>query len=304
LDGRLFPAILPAMKRQASDQISDQGSLLLIGGHESHGNGAEILDRFVQLAGGADADIVVITAASEEPDNLWGGYKTALRRRGVRHSQALHLRHRREAAYATPVQAIDAASGIFISGGDQGRLLNCLHDTPLSDALKRALARGACVAGTSAGASALAQHMLEQGDDCIEPRKAAVRLREGLCLLPGVVIDQHFSERQRLAPLLSAIAEHPQLYGIGIDENTALQVSARDGMEVIGAGGVTVIDAADMATDAHGTADGGRLEVISARLHVLPSGMHYRADDGGREAIARLLHVMKGEPDHEDRPGT
>lgn len=290
-------AILHAMKKQAHDQ----GSLLLIGGHESRSNGADILDRFVQLAGGPDAAIVVITAASEEPDKLWRDYKAALHRMGVRCCQPLHLLNHREAGYAAPVQLVDAAGGIFIAGGDQRRLLDCLRHSGLADALHRAVQRGVCVAGTSAGASAMAQHMLEQGETDIVPRKGAVRLSEGLSLLPGAVIDQHFSERQRLARLLSAIAEHPALYGIGIDENTALLVRAGDGMEVIGAGGVTVVDGSGMQTDAGGKGAGGSIELIGARLHVLPSGAHYSLRGHAPQSIGRLLRAMKGETSNENR---
>lgn len=284
--------------------IRDKGSLLLIGGHESHGNGGKILDRFVQLAGGPDAPLVVITAASEEPDVLWRGYKASLQRMGATRCLGLHLRSRREAGYAAPVQAIDAAGGIFIAGGDQRRLLDCLLHSDLAEALQRALARGACVAGTSAGASALAYHMLEQGEADIQPRKGAVRLSEGLGLLPGVVIDQHFSQRQRLARLLSAIAEHPPLYGLGIDENTALLVRTQGEIEVLGAGGVTVLDSGELVSDEGDTGDGGCLELIGARMHVLPSGARYRLQGSVPQPIARLLRAMKGELDHEDRQGT
>ncbi len=282
-----------------------KGSLLVIGGHESRANGADILGRFVELSGGPDAAIMVITAASEEPDVLWRDYKTALDRIGARHCQGLHVKHRREAGYGAPVDAVGSAGGIFIAGGDQRRLMDCLHRTPLADALAQALRRGACVAGTSAGASALAQHMLEQGETDLQPRKGAVRLGEGLCLLPRVVIDQHFSERRRLARLLSAVAENPSLYGIGIDENTALLVRAAEGLEVIGAGGVTVVDGSGMHTDADGAGDGSPLEMIGARLHILPSGAHYRLDDTTPGPIARLLRAMKAEElSHEERQRT
>lgn len=284
-----------------NQQTREKGSLLLIGGHESRANGGEILARFVQLAGGPDAAIVVITAASEEPDRMWRGYKSALCRIGATHCQALHVLSRREANYAAPVQLLDAAGGIFIAGGDQHRLLDCLRESELADALHRALRRGACVAGTSAGASAVARHMLDQGETGIQPRKGAVRLSEGLGLLPGVVIDQHFSERQRMARLLSAVAEHPQRYGIGIDENTALLMHADDGMEILGEGGVTVVDGGSMESNADNKDDGSQLELLDVRLHVLPSGVRYSLDEYAPAPIARLLRAMKGEIANEDR---
>lgn len=284
-----------------NQQTRDKGSLLLIGGHESRANGGEILARFVQLAGGPDAAIVVITAASEEPDQMWRDYKSALGRMGATRCQGLHVLNRQEADYAAPVRLLDAAGGIFIAGGDQRRLLDCLLDSALADALHRALRRGACVAGTSAGASAIAQHMLDQGETGIQPRKGAVRLSEGLGLLPGVVIDQHFSERQRMARLLSVVAEHPQRYGIGIDENTALLMHAGDGMEILGEGGVTVVDGGGMESNAGNKEDGSQIELLDVRLHVLPSGVRYNPDEYVPAPIARMLRAMKGEIANEDR---
>jgi cyanophycinase len=117
------------------------------------------------------------------------------------------------------------ADGIFMTGGDQKRLLAIIGGTALDAEMHTALkVRGACIGGTSAGASAMSGHMLAQGKTDLLPEKGAVSLGAGLGFLHRVVIDQHFSERQRLSRLLSVVAQNPYLQGIGIDEDTALVV--------------------------------------------------------------------------------
>jgi cyanophycinase len=126
-------------------------------------------------------------------------------------------------------------------------------------------------------------HMLAQGRAELHPEKGSVSLGAGLGFLHKVVIDQHFSERQRLSRLLSVVAQNPYLQGIGIDEDTALVVERGVGIEVVGEGAVTIVDGRAMSTNVAEIADHATPELIDVRLHLLPAGSRYGlpGTDGG-----------------------
>jgi cyanophycinase len=220
-------------------QTAKHGHLVIIGGHEDRKHDMQILTRFVELAGGVDARIVVITAASQIADEMWGIYDRAFGELGVKQRAHLRLESRHDANDEEKVGLVAQADGIFMTGGDQKRLLAIIGGTALDAEMHTALkVRGACIGGTSAGASAMSGHMLAQGKTDLLPEKGAVSLGAGLGFLHRVVIDQHFSERQRLSRLLSVVAQNPYLQGIGIDEDTALVVERGRGIEVLGEGSV------------------------------------------------------------------
>ncbi|MGZ5271139.1 MAG: cyanophycinase, partial [Ramlibacter sp.] len=186
---------------------SSHGHLVIIGGGEDRTRDKEILARFAELAGGANAKIVVITAASAIAHEMWEVYDRAFGDLGVRERVHLHLQTRQQANDEEYIKEIADADGIFMTGGDQKRLLAIIGGTVLDAEMHTALkVRGACIGGTSAGASAMSGHMLAQGKADLQPEKGAVSLGAGLGFLHKVVIDQHFSERQRLARLLSVVA--------------------------------------------------------------------------------------------------
>lgn len=263
------------------------GHLVVIGGGEDKEHDMAILRRFVELCGGPGAKIVVITAASAVTDHMWETYDRAFADLGVTRHVHLHLASRHDANDALHIRAIDDADGIFMTGGDQKRLLAIIGGTLLDTAMHAALKlRGACIGGTSAGASAMSGHMLAQGRAELHPEKGSVSLGAGLGFLHKVVIDQHFSERQRLSRLLSVVAQNPYLQGIGIDEDTALVVERGRGIEVVGEGAVTIVDGRSMSTNVAEIADHETPELIDVRLHLLPAGSRYvlpgSADDAAR----------------------
>ena len=257
-------------------QRPSQGHLVIIGGGEDRKHDKAILTRFVELAGGADARIVVITAASQIADEMWDVYDKAFGDLGVRQCAHLSLASRQDANDEAKVRMVAEADGIFMTGGDQKRLLAIIGGTALDAAMHTALkVRGACIGGTRAGASAMSGHMLAQGKTDLLPEKGAVSLAAGLGFLHRVVIDQHFSERQRLSRLLSVVAQNPYLQGIGIDENTALVVERGRGIEVLGEGSVTVVDGRTMDTNMADIRDHATPELIDVRLHLLPAGSRW-----------------------------
>ena len=277
-------------EQQAQQVAQSHGHLVIIGGSEDRKRDKEILSRFVELCGGASAKIVVITAASTIAEEMWKIYDTAFADLGVARHVHLHLRTRHDANDEDYIRDVRDADGIFMTGGDQKRLLAIIGGTALDAEMHAALKlRGACIGGTSAGASAMSGHMLAQGRAELHPEKGSVFLGAGLGFLHKVVVDQHFSERHRLSRLLSVVAQNPYLQGIGIDEDTALVVERGVGIEVLGEGAVTIVDGRQMSTNIAEISNYETPELIDVRLHLLPAGSRYRLPQPGDDAAVRAL---------------
>ena len=232
--------------------------LLIIGGAAGPG----LLGRFVSLAGGAAARIVVIATASSAPAEAESAHREAFTALGAGEVHALRLTTRAEANRPQPL--LRESTGVFFTGGDQERISSVIGGT----ATDAALQEHHLIAGTSAGAAVMSGTMIVEGDGPGVTR-ASVRTGPGLELLPGVLIDQHFAERGRVNRLLSAVACYPHELGLGIDEDTAILTDG-DRFGVLGSGSVTVIDAG-AATDIRVPAQ-GPITLAGARIHVLAAG--------------------------------
>jgi cyanophycinase len=187
------------------------------------------------------------------------------------------------------VSALDDATAIFMTGGNQLRLSSVIGGTLLGKALVERHRHGAIIAGTSAGASAIASHMVAFGTSGATPKQRMTQMSAGLGLLPGVLIDQHFEQRNRFGRLLALVAQSPALLGIGIDEDTAALVSPKSILEVLGKGSVTILDPAHIQTDAYEVKRHRPIMVSGVMLHSLPSG--YRFDLKKRKLMAPLRPV-------------
>jgi len=249
---------------------------MVIGGAEDKVRDRVILARFVKLAGGPEARIVVISTASSLGDAATELYRQLFSDLGVQEVVGLRPITRDEADSEDVATAIDAATGIFLTGGNQLRLALVCGGTSLGRALTWAHERGAVVAGTSAGASAVSSHMIAFGASGATPKHRMAQLAAGLGLLDNVVVDQHFEQRTRLGRLLAVVAQSPSLIGLGLDEDTAAIVHPDQTLEVIGRGAVTLVDGRSMVTDAFHTKGHRPMMVSGAVLHSLPSG--YRFD--------------------------
>jgi cyanophycinase len=250
--------------------------LFMIGGAA----GSAVLSRFVELAGGATADIVVIATASRSPAEAEAEHIDLFRRLGAGSVRTLRLSTRTEANAVDPAD-LESATGVFFTGGDQLRITTVLGGTR-ADLLLQSLVHAdrIVLAGTSAGAAMMSGTMIVGGDGPgVTP--ASVRTGPGLEFLPGVLVDMHFGERGRLNRLLSAVALYPHELGLGIDEDTAILADG-DLLEVLGAGAVTVVDAGS-ATDIRVPAD-GPIALAGARIHVLPAGCRFELS-GRRPSI-------------------
>lgn len=266
------------------------GALLIIGGSEDRKGPKEVLQKFVELTGGADQPIVLLTAASEVPDDVWKQYKQAFSDLHVTELRHIRTTNRDEADQADLAEAVGRARGIFMSGGAQTRLHDILAGSAVAKAMRQAHANGACVAGTSAGASVLCTHMLMNGKAELLPEKDAIKLGPGLGFIDGVIIDQHFSQRHRINRLLSVTAENPSQFGIGIDEDTALLVLPEGRIDIVGDGSVNIVDCRNATTNIRKLAHGATPTMLGVCLHVLPAGTSF--DLAGPESAPAELHDL------------
>lgn len=253
-----------------------RGPLLLIGGAEDKVGGRTILSRFVRLAGGHNARVAVIATASAFHDIVGQRYVALLTALGAAHVEVLRLNDRPQAQQPDVLARIDSASGIFITGGDQLKLTAVLGGTAISERIRQRNRAGVVVAGTSAGASVASEHMLAYGQSGIPPRKAMMQFAPGLGLIGGVVIDQHFGARGRAGRLMTAVAHNPDLLGIGLDEDTAVEIDASGMMTVLGRGSVMIVDGTEMDySDIHRVPENAPLTIFGMLMHVLSNGYHY-----------------------------
>jgi cyanophycinase len=207
-------------------QEEQKGTLFIVGG------GAlpeAVRDEFVKLAGGSSAKIVVIPTASSSFDSK---ATEPWKRTKVASVKLLHLPDKAKADDPALVKPLTEATAVWFGGGDQSRLMAAYHGTRVEKELRKLLERGGVIGGTSAGAAVMSRQMIAGG-------KAQAELKEGFGFLPGLIVDQHFTQRQRLPRLLDALKKQPGHVGIGVDEQTALIVSKRR-LSVVGNGQVTI----------------------------------------------------------------
>jgi cyanophycinase len=259
------------------------GPVVLIGGAEDKRRDKVILARFVEMAGGPEARIVVLSTASTLGDMATERYRVLFEEMGAPEVVGIRPLSREEANDPEVVGHVARATGIFLTGGNQMRLVSVVGGTKLEDALVSARDRGAVIAGTSAGASAAATHMVAFGRPGASPKHRMIHISAGLGLVDGVIVDQHFEQRGRLGRLLAAVALSPRLIGMGLDEDTAAIIHADRTLEVIGKGSVTLVDGSKIATDAFNTKGHRPMMVSGAVVHALPAG--YRFDLRGRALI-------------------
>jgi cyanophycinase len=220
----------------AAQHGPDKGTLVVVGGAMQD---PAIVKRFIDLAGGPDAPIVIIPTAGEADDeygDYWSGLKQ-WRENGARNLSVLHTRDPKVANSDEFVKPIRAARGVFFGGGRQWRLADSYLNTLTHKELAKVLERGGVIGGSSAGASILASFMVR--GDTKGNEKMIGDHTEGLGFLKNAAIDQHLLRRNRQFDMLEVIDKHPQLLGIGIDEDTAIVVEG-DQFDVIGKSYVVV----------------------------------------------------------------
>lgn len=271
------------------DAETQRGFIIPIGGGEDRVKEMQIHRKFVELSGSEDADIVVIPTASmlEEtgPD-----YNRIFSELGAGQVEYLPISRRADCDNPDFAEVLDRATGIFMTGGNQLRLSAILGGTLVAQKIRRRNAAGVPVAGTSAGASIMSEHMIAGGSSNSAPAEGNIALAPGMGLTNAVIIDQHFTQRNRLGRLLTASSFNPFLIGLGVDEDTAAFIGPDNVFEVVGSGTVTVVDASHLTHSSMWEArEGEALSLLGLRLDVLGEGCRY--DLTARQAFPPDEHV-------------
>jgi cyanophycinase len=269
------------------------GALYVIGGAEDKLQKRTVLRTFVEACGGEEARIAVVPTASSLGPEIVDVYTALFSRLGAEQVYGVRPESREDAADPALVDRLSGATGIFMTGGNQLKLSAVVNGTPFGDAIRAAHLRGVTVGGTSAGASFQSSHMVAFGSGGSTPKQRMTQVAAGLGLVDGCVIDQHFAQRNRYGRLLMVVAQSPNLLGIGVDEDTAAVIADGHLLDVVGKGAVTVVDGADVVSNAHQATRTRALMVSGARLHVLPEGARFDL------ATRCLLSMTQELPDDE-----
>ena len=253
------------------------GHLLVIGGAEDKYNERRILRKFLHLAGDEKAEVLIVPVASDFPEFAADVYVQAFRNLGVANPRVLRATSRQDVFAADPDELLDGITGVFITGGDQMRLVSILGGTKFSQKLRQMVAEtNIVVAGTSAGAAGMSTSMIVRGESMPHPHKNSVRLSPGLGFLKNIIIDQHFTERGRISRLITAVSYNPYNLGIGIDENTAIILDNEGILEVFGAGTATIVDGSQITyNEIAEVEDFKSFSVCGVQLHILGDGLIY-----------------------------
>jgi len=263
-----------------------RGYIIPIGGAEDKIQDRAILSRFFDICGGEHSKIAIIPTASSLEDT-GDRYKKIFNEMGG-NAVVLQIQDRNDAENEQYLSELQNVTGIFMTGGNQLRLSTILGGTPIATAIRRGNAKGVHVAGTSAGAAFMSEHMIAFGSEGANPIAGKVTLAPGLGLTNRVIVDQHFRQRDRLGRLMTALAYNPFAQGIGLDEDTAAFIGADNVIRVVGDGALTIVDVSDLEYSSMAYAnEGDPIELIGVRLHVLGHGARYslskrKAKPGGR----------------------
>lgn len=269
--------ITPQGYAEVSIEKHKRGSLIIVGGGDTP---YTIQKRFVELAGGPGrARVAIFPMAATEYDEEAEEVLAELKWLGA---EAILINMDREQAQSREMEKVlNGFTGYWFLGGDQNVLAASLLDTRALRTIEFQYEKGAVIGGTSAGAAVMTATMLTgerrtaSGRINEDPNAVALRstaVTSGFGLLPGAIIDQHFSRRSRDNRLVSAVLDNPQLLGVGIDEETALVVRPDGKWEVLGNGHIKIYDArrAYIVNE-----DNDTVGASGIRMHVLPRGSQF-----------------------------
>lgn len=250
------------------------GRLLVIGGNEDKNEDSMvILPHFVKMCGGKRARILVCGTPSEEVAEKERTYRKLFEKIGVAEVMEPDVTRRLDGDDDEIVTMVRRATGVFFTGGDQLRLTAIVAGTPFGNEIRhRVFNEGLIAGGTSAGAAAMSSTMIISGSSKGTVRRSDVRLAPGLGYWRDTVVDTHFAQRGRVSRLLVIFAHNPQVLGVGIDEDTAIEVQPGVRFDVIGNGAVFVFDGTVTHSNAPQAADDEVIAMTDSLMHVLPAG--------------------------------
>jgi cyanophycinase len=252
----------------------DIGRLLVIGGNEDKNEKSMvILPHFVKMCGGKKARIIVCGTPSKEVKKKERTYRQLFEKIGVAEVMEPDVTRRPDGNDDELIAMVRRATGIFFTGGDQLRLTAIMAGTPFGEEVRhRIFNEGLIAGGTSAGAAAMSSTMFISGNSKGTVRRADVSLAPGLGYWRDTVVDTHFAQRGRISRMLVVFAHNPQILGVGIDEDTAIEVQPGEKFTVLGTGAVFVFDGTVTHTNAPDATDDEVIALTDSALHVLPSG--------------------------------
>lgn len=240
-----------------------KGTLIPIGGNEDKGLEQSenytldfiedsILSHVVREAGGTEANIVIIPTASSIPVEVSHNYLSAFDKLGCRKLQILDIRDRLQSEEKQTLSILEQADCVMFSGGDQSRIVDYIGGTKAHKILnERYLKENFVIAGTSAGAMAMSHKMVAGGSSQDSLYKGAVKMREGMSFISGLIIDTHFIKRGRFGRLAEAMAIYPHLLGLGLAEDTGIVIKNGNNFRVIGSGMVILFDPSHLTHNTH-----------------------------------------------------
>ena len=251
------------------------GYIIPIGGAESKMRARAILERFVELCGGQEARIAIIPTASEL-EEMGPRYEALFEEIGVRGARSFPFESRGDCRRKDWLEGLERADGVFMTGGNQLRLSTTLGGTAVAQLLRRMSAEGVHIAGTSAGAGFMSEHMIAFGEEGSSPRADMVTLAPGLGLTNKIIVDHHFRQRDRFGRLLTAVSYNPFAVGLGLDEDTAAFIGPDDVLEVVGSGGITIVDPSEIEYSSMDSAhEHDAVCLVGLRVHSLLEGWSY-----------------------------
>ncbi len=270
-----------------------KGKLLAIGGAEDKGTDLEtgqihrnnlnffelgILRRIVEEIGGEDKRIEVITTASMIPVEVGENYLHAFSKIGCKEIGLMHIRNRADAANEEYLERLKTCDAVMFSGGNQLRLTTTFGGTKFLEIILERYndETDFLVAGTSAGAMAMSNTMIYEGNAAKAHLKGEVKITTGLGFMDDVIFDSHFEKRGRFGRLAQAVSSNPSCIGIGLGEDTGVLVSDGNKMEAIGSGLVVILDGHDIRhSNIADIPDGCPISIENMKVHFLEKGNGY-----------------------------
>jgi cyanophycinase len=273
-----------------------KGKLIAVGGAEDKGTDLEkgeihrsnlnffelgILRRIVDEIGGPSSRIEIITTASMIPTEVGNHYMDAFGKMSCTNVDLMHIRNRQDAARPDYIERIRRCDGVMFSGGNQLRLSAIFGGTEiLRVMLNRYSEENFTIAGTSAGAMAMSNTMIYEGNAMRAHLKGEVKMTTGLGFIDDVIIDSHFEKRGRFGRLAQAVATNPQAIGIGLGEDTGMLITeGGNKMEAIGSGLVVIVDGFDIGhCNIADIPDGNPISIENLKVHFCEKGNGYILD--------------------------
>ncbi|MEZ4854008.1 cyanophycinase [Flavobacterium sp.] len=263
-----------------------KGTLIPIGGNEDKGfeddeihrldyTDEGILSHVVREAGGTSAKIIVIPTASSIPEEVGENYLTAFGTLGCTNVTVLNIKSTKDSEQLEAIEHIKTANCIMFSGGDQSKISKYIGNTSIHKILidRYHNDEGFVIAGTSAGAMAMAEEMVAGGSSTKAFVKGAVIMRKGLGLIPQLIIDTHFIQRGRFGRISEAVAKFPNLLGVGLAEDTGMIIKNGCDCTVIGSGMVIIFDGSQLQHNNEKILEKGTpMTMTNFKVHVLANG--------------------------------